>query len=96
MKLLIMQSSPVSHHFLPLSSKCYPQHSEDLSIDRTGRCELDVSGSGQGLLMGCCEHGNETSCSIKCGNFLISRVTVRLSRRSKLKLLLVKEFRSYS
>jgi hypothetical protein len=34
MKFLIMQSSPVSHHFLPLRSKYSPQHlfSDTLSL----------------------------------------------------------------
>ena len=31
---------------------------------------LDRSGSGQGLVAGSCEGGNEPSCSIKCGEFL--------------------------
>jgi hypothetical protein len=30
-----------------------------------GRCGLDSSGSGQGPVAGCCEHGNELSGSIK-------------------------------
>jgi hypothetical protein len=37
-----------------------------------GRCELDASGSGQGPVAGCCEHGNEPSGSIKGGEFLDS------------------------
>jgi hypothetical protein len=32
-----------------------------------GRCGLDASGSGYGSVAGPCEHGNETSSSIKCG-----------------------------
>jgi len=35
-----------------------------------GRCGLDASGSGQGPVVGCCEHGNETSGSVKGGEFL--------------------------
>jgi hypothetical protein len=35
-------------------------------------CGLDSSGSGQGPVAGCCEHGNETSGSIKGGEFLLS------------------------
>jgi len=31
---------------------------------------LDFSGSGQGKVAGFCEHGNETSGSIKCELFL--------------------------
>jgi hypothetical protein len=31
---------------------------------------LDSSGSGQGPVAGCCEHGNEPSGSIKGGEFL--------------------------
>jgi len=29
-----------------------------------GRCRVDASGSGQGPVVGHCEHSNETSCSI--------------------------------
>jgi hypothetical protein len=36
------------------------------------RSELDASGSGQGLVAGSCEQGNEPLGSIKGGNFLIS------------------------
>jgi hypothetical protein len=32
-------------------------------------CELDSSGSGYGPVLGSCEHGNESSGSIKCGQF---------------------------
>jgi hypothetical protein len=35
-----------------------------------GRFGLDSSGSGQGLVAGSCEHGNEPSGSIKGGEFL--------------------------
>jgi hypothetical protein len=35
-----------------------------------GRCGVDSSGSGEGPLADCCEHGNETSGSIKGGEFL--------------------------
>jgi len=35
-----------------------------------GGCGLDSSGSGQGPLGGCCEHGNEPPGSIKGGEFL--------------------------
>jgi hypothetical protein len=35
-----------------------------------GRCGQDLSGSGQGLVTGCCEHGNEPSGSVKGGEFL--------------------------
>ena len=31
---------------------------------------LDLSGSGWGLVAGCCECGNELSGSMKCGEFL--------------------------
>jgi len=37
-----------------------------------GICELDSSGSGEGLAAGSCEHDNEPSGSIKVGNFLTS------------------------
>jgi hypothetical protein len=35
-----------------------------------GRCGLDSSGSGQGPVVGSCEHGNYPSGSIKGGEFL--------------------------
>jgi hypothetical protein len=35
-----------------------------------GGCGLDASGSGQGPVAGCCEHGSEPSGSIKGGEFL--------------------------
>jgi hypothetical protein len=34
-----------------------------------GRCKLDSSGLGQGAVAGSCEQGNETSVSIKGGEF---------------------------
>jgi hypothetical protein len=35
------------------------------------RCGLDSSGSGEGpVMMGCCEHGNEPSGSVKGREFL--------------------------
>jgi hypothetical protein len=36
-------------------------------VERRG---LDLSGLGQGLVAECCEHGNESSGSIKGGEFL--------------------------
>jgi hypothetical protein len=33
-------------------------------------CELDSSGSGQGPVADSCEHGNETSDSVKDGEFI--------------------------
>jgi hypothetical protein len=33
-------------------------------------CGLDSSGSGYGPVAACCEHGNDTSGSIKGGEFL--------------------------
>jgi len=33
-------------------------------------CGLDSSDLGWGQVAGCCEHGNEPSGSIKCGEFL--------------------------
>jgi hypothetical protein len=42
----------------------------DLRETEWGRCELDASGSGQGQVAGCREHGNELSGSIKGGEFL--------------------------
>jgi hypothetical protein len=55
-------------------------HSKDPGIDRriilewilgnrVGRCGLEASGSGYGLMAGSCERGNEPSGSIKCGEF---------------------------
>jgi hypothetical protein len=35
-------------------------------------CGLDSSGSGQGPVAGCCEHGNALLSSIKGGKFLNS------------------------
>jgi len=35
-----------------------------------GGCGLDSAGSEQGSMTGCWEHGNETSCSRKGGEFL--------------------------
>jgi hypothetical protein len=32
------------------------------------RCELDSSGSGKGAMVGSCEHGNESSGSIRAGD----------------------------
>jgi hypothetical protein len=56
------------------------KHSEDLDVDvkiilelildRMGRYELAASGSGQGPVASCCEHGNEPSGSVKCVEFL--------------------------
>jgi hypothetical protein len=37
--------------------------------DRMRSCRLNSSGSGQGQWAGCCEHCNEPSGSIKCGEF---------------------------
>jgi hypothetical protein len=31
---------------------------------------LDLSGSGEGQMAGCCEHGNERWASVKCGEFV--------------------------
>jgi hypothetical protein len=33
------------------------------------RCGLDLSESGQGQVVSCCEHGNELSGYIQCGEF---------------------------
>jgi hypothetical protein len=37
-----------------------------------GWYELDSSGSGGGPVMGCCEHGNEPSGSMKGGQFFLT------------------------
>jgi hypothetical protein len=39
-------------------------------LDRLGRYGLDLSGSGQEPVEGCCEHGNKLSGSVKCCEFL--------------------------
>jgi hypothetical protein len=44
-------------------------------------CGLDPSSTGQGLVAGSCEHGDEISGSIKMGNSLASRAT-NFSRRT--------------
>jgi len=38
--------------------------------NRAGMCVLDASGSEQGPLAECCEHGNEPSGSTKGGEFV--------------------------
>jgi hypothetical protein len=40
--------------------------------NRVGSCGLGSSGSGQGQVAGCCEHGKEPSGSIKSDEFLTS------------------------
>jgi hypothetical protein len=35
-----------------------------------GSCGLDSSSSGHGMVVGSCEHSNESSGSIEAGNFL--------------------------
>jgi hypothetical protein len=56
-------------------------HMEELGVDgkmilewilgnRAGRCGLYSSGSGQGPKAGSCEHGNESSGSIRSREFL--------------------------
>jgi hypothetical protein len=56
-------------------------HLEDLGLDgrviselilgkQVGSCGLDSSSSVWGLVASCCEHDNETSSSIKDGEFL--------------------------
>jgi len=42
----------------------------DLQEVGCGEHGLDLSGSGQGQVAGTCECGNESSGSIKCGEFL--------------------------
>jgi hypothetical protein len=55
-------------------------HSEDLGVDgriildwmlgkQGGTCEIDASVLGWGPVVGCCEHDNEPSGSIKEGEF---------------------------
>jgi len=36
----------------------------------TVSCGLYLSGSGEGLVVGCCEHGNENFGSMKGGEFV--------------------------
>jgi hypothetical protein len=58
------------------------KHSEDLDIDGKtileltlekmgGRCGLDSSGTGQGKVVGSCEHDNEDWGSTKGGEFIV-------------------------
>jgi hypothetical protein len=51
-------------------------------LHKQGRgCGLDSSGSGQGLVAGCCNHGNELSSYIhKKREFLTSQATVSFLR----------------
>jgi hypothetical protein len=42
----------------------------DLKGNRVWGCGLDSLGSGLGQVTGSCEHGNQPSGSIKCGEFL--------------------------
>jgi hypothetical protein len=44
--------------------------SENLKRNIVGRYGLDTSGPGKGPVVGCCEHGNEHSGSIKGEEFL--------------------------
>jgi hypothetical protein len=46
------------------------------------RCQINWTGSGQGLVEGCCEHGNELSGSIDIGDFLTSWETASFWRRT--------------
>ena len=41
-----------------------------MNLQDVGGCGLDRAGSGQGQVAGTCECGNESSGSIKCGEFL--------------------------
>jgi hypothetical protein len=50
-----------------------------------GRCGVDASGSGYGLVAGSCQHGNEPSGSIKSGSCFASSVTISFSRRTVLR-----------
>jgi hypothetical protein len=50
-------------------------------------CGLDSSGSRQGPVACCCEHGNELSCSIKCGKCL-DQVILRLGFQDGLRCVL--------
>ena len=42
----------------------------DSYSNRMGGCGLHSSAVVYGQVVGCCEHGNESSGSIKCGKFL--------------------------
>jgi len=42
--------------------------------NRMSDCGLDSSGSGQGSVVGSCEHGNESAASIKC-RYLVDRLS---------------------
>jgi hypothetical protein len=69
------------------------KHSEDLGADgklilywiigyRVERCGLDASRTEEGQAVGCCEHGNESSVSIKGGNVMITWETMSFPKRS--------------
>jgi hypothetical protein len=41
---------------------------------------MELSDSGQGQVAGSCEHGNEPSCSVKCGEFFDCRRSYLVSQ----------------
>jgi len=45
-----------------------------------GKCGLESSGSGRGLVMGSCKHGNEPLGSITGSEFITSWETINFSR----------------
>jgi hypothetical protein len=45
-----------------------------------GVCGLNACGPGQASVSGSCENSNEPSSFIKCGNFLIRRVPITVSK----------------
>jgi hypothetical protein len=53
-----------------LEGKPEGQHYQNKSRNRMGQFGLDSSGSKQGKVVGCCEHGNEPLSYIKCGEIL--------------------------
>jgi hypothetical protein len=45
------------------------------------RCGLDSSGSAYWPVVGCCEHGNEPSCSTTCREFLDQLIDYQLLKK---------------
>jgi hypothetical protein len=50
--------------------RCRWEDNIKMDLREIGFGDVDSLGSGQGHVVGSCEHGNEPSGSIKCGEFL--------------------------
>jgi hypothetical protein len=50
-----------------------------------GECRLDSCGSGWRSVAGSCEHGNDSSHSVKRGNSLTNLATIKVSRKTLLR-----------